>query len=77
VARTRKGTTTVKKVYHCDHGVVAFAGTGGGWSTAIEIDGHAKKVPTKAFGYRGGYQRHRRWVHDVVNYLIDQKYWKR
>jgi len=43
VARTTKGTTTVEKVYHRDHGVVAFAGTGGGWSTAIEIDGHASE----------------------------------
>jgi len=43
VARTTEGTTTVEKVYRRDHGVVAFAGTGGGWSTAIEIDGHASK----------------------------------
>jgi len=40
---TKKGTTTVDKVDHRDHGVVAFAGSGGGWSTAIEIDGHASE----------------------------------
>lgn len=43
VARATKGTATVKKVYHRDHGVVAFAGTGSGWATAIEIDGHASE----------------------------------
>jgi len=43
VAKTTKDTTTVDKADRCDHGIVAFAGTGGGWSTAIEIDGNASK----------------------------------
>lgn len=43
VARTRKDTNNLDKVDNRDHGIVAFAGTGGGWSTAIEIDGHASE----------------------------------
>lgn len=41
VGRTTKRTITADKVDHRDHGVVAFAGSGGGWS--IEIDGHASE----------------------------------
>lgn len=41
VRRTTKRTTTADKVDHRDHGVVAFAGSGGSWS--IEIDGNASE----------------------------------